>query len=67
MFFQKIRRHVLVSYLPELRIYLIIPNASLKFSLAFQNIEAGFERGSTKIVVHQNDVMKRRKRYMHIY
>ena len=40
-----------MSYKLELGICLIIPNVSLKFSPAFQNI-------SRKVVTHQNDVIK---------
>ena len=43
LFLQKIRLPALVSYKVELRVYLNIPNVSLKFSQVFQNIEAAFE------------------------
>ena len=42
----------------ELRICLIIPDVSLKFSPAFQNIETAFKRCFLKEVVQQNYVMK---------
>ena len=47
-----------VSYKLELGICLIILDVSLNFSPVFQNIEAAFERCSTKVFVQQNNVMK---------
>ena len=49
LFLQTTIRPLLVSYKLELKIYLIILDVSLKFSLAFQNNEVTFERYSTKI------------------
>ena len=44
------------SYKLKLGSCLIIPVVSLEFSPAFQNIEATFERYSTKVVVRQNQI-----------
>ena len=52
--FKEIRRPVLVSYKLESRICLVIPEISLNFPPAFQNIEAAFERCFTKVVAQQN-------------
>ena len=44
LFLQKITRPIPVSQKLELEICLIIPDVSIKFSPAFQNIEAAFEK-----------------------
>ena len=58
LFLQKIRLSAQVSFKVKLRLCIIIPDVCLKFSAAFQNIEAAFKRCSTKEVVQQNDTMK---------
>ena len=58
LFLQKIKLLVLVSFKLELGTCLIIPDVSMKYSPAFQNIEAAFKKCSTKVVVHQNGVRK---------